>query len=57
MTTDAMQDQYASGTAVKVWDLYVGDAKERTKVYKNWLVNLLRKHECYHVLDVAVGTG
>jgi len=37
--------------------LYIGDKKDRTKNYREFLRNLLRDHGCQHVLDVACGTG
>jgi glycine N-methyltransferase len=50
-------DQYADGKAARAWRLYVGGANARTRVYKDWLVDLLKSKGARHVLDVACGTG
>lgn len=50
-------DQYADGKAAKVWHKYIGDQSQRTGYYKDHLLQLLREHNCKHVLDVACGTG
>ncbi|XP_072020061.1 glycine N-methyltransferase-like [Amphiura filiformis] len=49
--------KYADGIAAKVWEYYVGSTESRTKVYREWLVDLLCKRGCYQVLDVACGNG
>jgi glycine N-methyltransferase len=49
-------DQY-DGEASAVWDLYIGDHKERTNSYKSWLCNLLHENGCHRILDAAAGTG
>lgn len=54
---EGLPDQYADGRAAKVWALYIGDNKDRTKYYKDFLFDLLKQHNCHHVLDVACGTG
>lgn len=54
---EGLPDQYADGKAAKVWALYIGDKKDRTQHYRDFLTNLLRQHDCNHVLDVACGTG
>jgi len=50
-------DQYADGKAAKNWLLYIGEKKERTNKYKNFLVNLLNEKKAVTILDVACGTG
>jgi len=50
-------DQYADGKAARVWKKYVGEQKKRTEFYKEKLVDILKKHNCKTVLDVATGTG
>lgn len=55
--SEGLPDQYADGKAAKVWELYIGDKNSRTDSYKNFLVDILRKHGCVNVLDVACGTG
>ncbi|KAG5666633.1 hypothetical protein PVAND_014649 [Polypedilum vanderplanki] len=52
-----VRDQYADGKAAKVWEIFIGDKKSRTKIYCDFLVNLLRSHGCHRILDVACGTG
>lgn len=52
-----VSDQYSDGKAAKVWQLYIGEASERTEKYKAFLVQLLREKGCKNVLDVACGTG
>lgn len=52
-----IHDQYADGKAAKVWEHFIGDRKNRTQNYRDFLVNLLRKKGCKRVLDVACGTG
>ncbi|XP_072024500.1 glycine N-methyltransferase-like [Amphiura filiformis] len=52
-----VSDQYADGKAAKVWEHYIGSRSERTEVYREWLVKLLRDRGCQRVLDVACGTG
>ncbi|KAG0722982.1 Glycine N-methyltransferase [Chionoecetes opilio] len=54
---EGLKDQYADGTAAKLWELYIGDKNERTQVYRNFIVQLLRKQNCHNILDVACGTG
>ena len=51
------EDQYADGKAAALWNLYVGSTQARTTVYRENICRLLRSHGCYHVLDVACGTG
>lgn len=50
-------DQYADGKAARLWGLYIGDQKERTGHYKQFLQRVLEEHGCRSVLDVACGTG
>jgi len=40
-----------------VWNLYIGDPKARTEVYRDWLCGILRSLKCQKVLDAAAGTG
>ncbi|KAL7638800.1 UNVERIFIED_CONTAM: hypothetical protein RMT77_010334 [Armadillidium vulgare] len=54
---EGLKDQYADGTAAKLWELYIGDKNQRTKVYRDFITSLLREKNCAHVLDVACGTG
>ncbi|XP_044749479.1 glycine N-methyltransferase [Coccinella septempunctata] len=54
---EGVRDQYADGKAAKVWEIFIGDQSSRTKNYRNFLVDLLRKKGCKRVLDVACGTG
>jgi len=37
--------------------MYIGDHKQRTNSYRDWLSNILRCHKCERVLDAATGTG
>uniref|UniRef100_A0A2L2Y3T6 Glycine N-methyltransferase n=2 Tax=Parasteatoda tepidariorum TaxID=114398 RepID=A0A2L2Y3T6_PARTP len=55
--TEGLPDQYADGKAAKVWEVYIGEKNDRTKHYREFLVQLLRKHNCHQILDVACGTG
>merc|ERR1711955_79103 len=50
-------DQYADGTAAKVWHLHIGEHMARTTNYKNFLVKLLKDKKAYTILDAACGTG
>merc|ERR1712080_194674 len=50
-------DQYADGKAAKNWQLYIGEQKERTTKYKNFLVNLLKQKKAVTILDAACGSG
>jgi len=52
-----LTDQYADGKAAKVWQLYIGDTNSRTRIYKDFLIDALKKRGCVNVLDVACGTG
>lgn len=52
-----LSDQYANGTAAKVWNSFIGDRNSRTQHYKARLVSLLRQRGCKKILDVATGTG
>ncbi|KAK9875626.1 hypothetical protein WA026_009424 [Henosepilachna vigintioctopunctata] len=54
---EGVPDQYADGKAAKVWEIFIGDQNSRTKNYRDFLVNLLRKKGCKRILDVACGTG
>lgn len=54
---EGVRDQYADGRAAKVWEVFIGDKKSRTRNYKEFLVGLLRKNNCHRILDVACGTG
>lgn len=54
---ETVQDQYANGKAAKVWEVFIGDKEKRTSVYRNFLVDLLKKNGCKRILDVACGTG
>lgn len=49
-------DQYNELTA-ELWDMYIGDATERTNLYRTWLCDVLRSYNCKRVLDAATGTG
>lgn len=57
VATEGLRDQYADGKAAKVWEVYIGEKKIRTKHYRHFLLNLLREHKIHHILDVACGTG
>ncbi|GFW06500.1 glycine N-methyltransferase [Trichonephila clavipes] len=57
IATEGLPDQYADGKAAKVWEIYIGEKNDRTKHYREFLVKLLNDHSCYHILDVACGTG
>ena len=52
-----LSDQYSDGKAAKVWQLYIGEAGERTALYKAFLVGLLRDRNCVKIFDAACGTG
>ncbi|KAK3882098.1 hypothetical protein Pcinc_013505 [Petrolisthes cinctipes] len=54
---EGLKDQYADGTAAKLWELYIGDKNKRTQTYRNFIAGLLRKKGCHNILDVACGTG
>lgn len=57
VSVEGVPDQYADGIAAKVWEIYIGDKKDRTKHYREFFTNLLRSKRCHHILDVACGTG
>ena len=50
-------DQYAEGTAAKVWKKYIGDQQSRTSFYREKLTGILKEHNVKSLLDVACGTG
>ncbi|KAL0114405.1 hypothetical protein PUN28_011571 [Cardiocondyla obscurior] len=54
---EGVNDQYADGRAAKVWEIFIGDKKQRTQNYRDFLVGLLRQKGCRRILDVACGTG
>ncbi|XP_020294510.1 glycine N-methyltransferase isoform X2 [Pseudomyrmex gracilis] len=54
---EGVGDQYADGKAAKVWEVFIGDTKQRTQNYRDFLVGLLRQKGCRRILDVACGTG
>lgn len=54
---EGVRDQYADGKAAKLWEVFIGDRKQRTQNYRDFLVGLLRAKGCRRVLDVACGTG
>ncbi|XP_043252111.1 glycine N-methyltransferase [Colletes gigas] len=54
---EGIRDQYADGRAAKVWEVFIGDKKQRTQNYRDFLVGLLRDKGCHRILDVACGTG
>lgn len=54
---EGVKDQYADGKAAKVWEIFIGDKKQRTQNYRDFLVGLLRQKGCRRILDVACGTG
>lgn len=54
---EGIKDQYANGKAANVWELFIGDKKKRTSVYRKFLLDLLKKKGCKRILDVACGTG
>ncbi|XP_077261442.1 glycine N-methyltransferase [Temnothorax americanus] len=54
---EGVRDQYADGKAAKVWEVFIGDKKQRTQNYRDFLVGLLRQKGCHRILDVACGTG
>jgi len=39
------------------WLLYIGEQKDRTTNYKNFLIKLLKDNKCFTILDAAAGTG
>jgi len=55
--TDPGTDQYADGRAARVWQMYIGGTSTRTLKYKTFLTDILRRHNCKTVFDVACGTG
>jgi len=55
--SSGITDQYADGKAAKLWQLYIGDQKDRTEKYKNFLISLLKRKTVKTVLDAACGTG
>lgn len=55
--TDPATDQYADGRAARVWQMYIGGTSTRTLKYKTFLTDILRRHNCKTVFDVACGTG
>lgn len=57
ISAEGTRDQYADGKAAKVWEVFIGDKKSRTKNYCDFLVDLLRNKGCRRILDVACGTG
>lgn len=57
LPVEGVRDQYADGRAAKVWEVFIGDKKSRTRHYRDFLVGLLRRKGCRRVLDVATGTG
>lgn len=57
VSVEGIRDQYADGKAAKVWELFIGDKQTRTNVYREFLVDLLKKRGCKRILDVACGTG
>ncbi|XP_011505080.1 PREDICTED: glycine N-methyltransferase [Ceratosolen solmsi marchali] len=54
---EGIKDQYADGIAAKVWEVFIGDRKQRKQNYKDFLVGLLKEKRCKRVLDIACGTG
>jgi glycine N-methyltransferase len=54
---EGIKDQYADGIAAKVWEVFIGDRKQRKQNYKDFLVGLLKDKKCKRVLDIACGTG
>uniref|UniRef100_A0A8C4QW28 Glycine N-methyltransferase n=1 Tax=Eptatretus burgeri TaxID=7764 RepID=A0A8C4QW28_EPTBU len=46
-------DQYADGHILSIWDCF----GKKTEESKTWLLDILRKHGCKTVLDVACGPG
>lgn len=54
---EGVKDQYADGKAAKVWEVFIGDKKQRTQNYRDFLVGLLRQKGCHRILDVACGNG
>jgi glycine N-methyltransferase len=57
VAAEGIPDQYADGKAARVWEAYIGGKQNRTDQYRNWIVDLLRRHSVRRVLDVACGTG
>lgn len=57
VATEGIPDQYADGVAAKVWEIYIGDKNSRTETYRSFMGQVLRDHNCKHILDVACGTG
>lgn len=55
--SEGIKDQYADGKAAKIWEIFVGDKKSRTRNYKKFLVGLMKQKGCKKILDVACGTG
>ncbi|XP_012538528.1 glycine N-methyltransferase [Monomorium pharaonis] len=54
---EGVKDQYADGKAAKIWEFFIGDVKQRTQNYRDFLTGLLREKGCRRILDVACGTG
>ncbi|GBP03216.1 Glycine N-methyltransferase [Eumeta japonica] len=55
--SEGVKDQYADGKAARIWKKFIGDSNERTQKYKDFLIGLLKKHNCVKILDAACGTG
>ncbi|KAK7086781.1 hypothetical protein SK128_010774 [Halocaridina rubra] len=50
-------DVYSTGITAEVWDLCIGNHKNRTSHYRDMLVKILEQNDCQNILDVACGTG
>ncbi|GBP03235.1 Glycine N-methyltransferase [Eumeta japonica] len=55
--SEGVKDQYADGKAARIWKKFVGDGNERIGKYKDFLIGLLKTHNCVTILDAACGTG
>ncbi|XP_057328151.1 glycine N-methyltransferase-like [Microplitis mediator] len=54
---EGLRDEYGDGRTSEIWKTIIADEKQRTQLYKDFLVGLLRENGCKRILDVACGTG
>ncbi|GBP03246.1 Glycine N-methyltransferase [Eumeta japonica] len=55
--SEGLKDQYADRKFASIWTKFVGDGNERIGKYKDFLIGLLKMHNCVTILDAACGTG